>query len=346
MSSEEMAERGAAVVPVKEYLSWLSDIDKGCGMKMTEDWGPPPGDINTTAGGIVIPGTVFGNVFIGIQPNRGYLGSDADIYHSQEVVAPHNYLAYYKWLEKVFKADAVIHMGCHGTLEWLPGKGTGLSRKCYPDLVLGHIPHIYPYIIDNPGEGIQAKRRSYCALIDHLIPSLTKSGSYDYLEELDELIKQYYHALQGDFGKLIDVENRIINLSIENNIHLDLKIDKKFMEESFEEFIEKLHGWIDEIKSSLIKDGLHIFGEVPSNERFDNLLIALLRLKNGEIPSLMEAICQGYGFDHDYLLDNPFEISNDGKTNIMILDELDELSREVIGEFGKEKYCIDKIDYT
>ena len=345
LTTNRVIDKSTDTVKASQYNNWFENLSDSVQEKMENSWGKAPGEFMVYEGNMPVPGVLNGNIFIGLQPSRGYEDKADEVYHSTEILPPHQYIAYYKWIKYIFKADVIIHVGTHGSLEWLPGKQIALSRNCYPDICIDDIPHIYPYIIDNPGEGIQAKRRSYCALIDHLIPSLTKSGSYDYLEELDELIKQYYHALQGDFGKLIDVENRIINLSIENNIHLDLKIDKKFMEESFEEFIEKLHGWIDEIKSSLIKDGLHIFGEVPSNERFDNLLIALLRLKNGEIPSLMEAICQGYGFDHDYLLDNPFEISNDGKTNIMILDELDELSREVIGEFGKEKYCIDKIDY-
>ena len=171
-----------------------------------------------------------------------------------------------------------------------------------------------------------------------------KSGTYDYMKELDELIQEYYHAIQGDTGKLDYIKKEIIDLSMENNINIDLKMEREEIEENFEEFIERLHIWIDEIKGSLVKDGLHIFGEVPKEERLDNLVIALLRLPNGNIPSIMDAICYGYNLDYEYLKDNPLELKDSHKTNIMILDELDELSREIIKEFGSNNYDVDKLE--
>ena len=332
MSSEEMAERGAAVVPVKEYLSWLSDIDKGCGMKMTEDWGPPPGDINTTAGGIVIPGTVFGNVFIGIQPNRGYLGSDADIYHSQEVVAPHNYLAYYKWLEKVFKADAVIHMGCHGTLEWLPGKGTGLSRKCYPDLVLGHIPHIYPYAISNPGEGMNAKRRSWAVIIDHLIPSMTKACGYDEISSLEAMVQDHLRAsAAGQEEKCRGILDKLYDSCQNMNILPEIGLSRTSSLKDLEPKVSELYDYISQIKGNMIKNGLHILGVPPEGIALDDMIFSVVRMGNGKVRSIRDLIASHNGFSIKDLSSRPSETdATTGKLYGEILDSIDDECLEII----------------
>lgn len=344
LTVDRVLEKSVDIIKKEQYQEWFEKLPETVQNKMEHDWGEVPGEFMVYDGNMPVPGILNGNIFIGLQPARGYEEKADEVYHSTDIVCPHQYISFYKWIKYDFKADVIVHVGTHGTLEWLPGKQIALSEECYPDICIDDIPHIYPYIIDVPGEGIQAKRRSYCSIIDHLIPSLMKSGSYDYIEEIDELIKQYYHALQGDTGKLVHIEKQIIDLAIENNMDLDLKITKKDIEENFEDFIEKLHGWIDEIKGSLIKDGLHIFGEVPKDERFNNLIVALLRLRNGDIPSLMEAICHGYDLDYEYLKDYPYELDEVGKTNTMLLDELDELSRSVIFEFGDNDYSVDKID--
>lgn len=344
LTADRVIEKSVDVIKEEQYGEWFKKLPDKVQNKMKCDWGEIPGEFMVYDGNMPIPGILNGNVFIGLQPARGYEEKADEVYHSTDIVCPHQYIAYYMWIKNVFKADVIVHVGTHGTLEWLPGKQTALSQSCYPDICIDDIPNIYPYIIDIPGEGMQAKRRSYCAIIDHLIPSLMKSGSYDYIEELDELIKQYYYAIQGDSGKLVHIEKEIIDLSIENNINMDLKLEKKDMKENFKEFIQKLHGWIDEIKTSLVKDGLHIFGEVPKGERFDNLLVALLRLRNGDIPSLLEAICHGYELDYEYLRSNPYDLDKEGKTNVMLLDELDELSRRIIKIFGENHYDINKID--
>ena len=344
LTADRVVEKSVDIIKKDQYKEWFEKLPEKVQNKMEHDWGEAPGEFMVYDGNMPVPGILNGNIFIGLQPARGYEEKADEVYHSTDIVCPHQYIAYYKWIKNVFKADVIVHVGTHGTLEWLPGKQIALSKECYPDICIDDIPNIYPYIIDIPGEGMQAKRRSYCAIIDHLIPSLMKSGSYDYIEELDELIEQYYHAIQGDPGKVVYIKRDIIDLAIEHNMDVDLKLEKKDMEENFEEFIQKLHGWIDQIKGSLVKDGLHIFGEVPKDERCDNLVVALLRLKNGDTPSLMEAICNGYELEYGYLKDHPYELDETGKTNIMVLDELDELSRKVIKEFGKSGYDIEKID--
>jgi cobaltochelatase CobN len=120
----------------------------------------------------LINGLVNGNVYIGVQPPRGFIEQPKKI-HDPHLSPSHHYLYYYRWLRDVFKADVVMHIGKHGSLEWLPGNSAGLGPECYPDLAIMELPNIYPYIINDPGEGTQAKRRSYCCIVDHLIPVMT-----------------------------------------------------------------------------------------------------------------------------------------------------------------------------
>ena len=210
MDEEELKRRSVDLVSTKEYLTWLSKIPKGCSQKIIHDWGEPPGTILTAGKEVLIPGKLFGNIFIGLQPPRGFL-EDADaVYHSNDIVMPHQYLAFYQWIKEKFKAQAIIHMGTHGTLEWLPGKGVGLSSECYPDITLGDLPHLYPYIIDNPGEGIQAKRRSSAVILDHLIPAMTRAGGYGKLEELTIYIQDYFRSEKNrDNAKALEILKEI-----------------------------------------------------------------------------------------------------------------------------------------
>ncbi|NLI66433.1 MAG: cobaltochelatase subunit CobN [Tissierellia bacterium] len=344
LNSKRVIEKSIDTINSKRYEDWYENLPETIQRKMESDWGKAPGEFMVYDDNMPIPGILNGNIFIGLQPPRGYEEKADEVYHSTEIVPPHQYIAFYKWIKNIFEADVILHIGTHGTLEWLPGKQIALSEECYPDICIDDIPHIYPYIIDIPGEGMQAKRRSYCAIIDHLIPSLVKASSYDYIGELDELIKQYYHSLLADTGKLIYIKKSIIDVTMENNLNLDLKLERQYMEENFEIFLERLHSWIDELKGSLIKDGFHIFGEIPKDDRFDNLVVALLRIQNNEVPSLMESICHGHGLDYEYLKDNPYDVDSQGRTNIMILDELDELSRDIISEFGKREYDENKIE--
>jgi len=337
MSSEEMAERAAAVVPVKEYLSWLSEMDKECTFKMTEDWGPPPGDINTAAGGIVIPGRIFGNVFVGIQPNRGYLGSDADIYHSQDVVAPHNYLAYYRWIERIFKADAIIHMGCHGTLEWLPGKGTGLSERCYPDLVLGHIPHIYPYAISNPGEGMNAKRRSWAVIIDHLIPSMTKACGYDEISSLEALVQDHLRAsAAGQDEKCRGILDKLYDSCQRMDILPEIGLSGTSSLRDLAPKVPELYDYISDIKGNMIKNGLHVLGMPPEGKALEDMIFSVVRMGNGRVISIRELIASCSGFSIKDLSSRPSETDRaTGKLYGEILDDVDEECLGIIEEMNE-----------
>jgi cobaltochelatase CobN len=141
-------------------------------------WGPPEQDPMVRQGRFMIAGLRLGRVFVGIQPARalGNLGvADYASYHDAELVPPHSYLAFYFWLRDAFAIDAVVHVGKHGNLEWLPGKSLALSQACWPDAILGPLPNVYPFIVNDPGEGAQAKRRTQAVIVDHLMPPLTRA---------------------------------------------------------------------------------------------------------------------------------------------------------------------------
>jgi cobaltochelatase CobN len=311
---------------------------------MIRDWGDPPGENMVFKDQMPVPGILNGNIFIGLQPARGYEDKAEEVYHSTDIVPPHQYIAYYKWLKNGFKADVVIHVGTHGTLEWLPGKEIGLSAACYPDIAISNLPHLYPYSITVEGEGIQAKRRSYAVLLDHLIPSMAQSSSYDEMEELDDLIKQYYRAVSTDQGKTAFVQKNIETIVIEQNYLADLNISQEEMETDFPAFVEKLHTWVESIKNTLIKDGLHIFGQVPQAERLYQLVCALLRLSNGKIPSLTQATAKAMGMDYEFLKNDPQHRDDEGVTNLMRFNEIEASSRELVRDYLQQKVESDAID--
>ena len=161
LSTEQLYQRAVSTVPLETYNKWFGKLSKEIREDMIKTFENPPGQMFNYKDELIIPGIINGNIFIGMQPPRGYLESSADL-HSPDLPMPHHYYAYYEWIRDVFKADAVMHIGKHGSLEWLPGKSAGLSKDCYPEIAIGDLPNIYPYIINNPGEGTQAKRRSYC----------------------------------------------------------------------------------------------------------------------------------------------------------------------------------------
>lgn len=343
LPAEKVLEKSVDVIRGDLYREWFSLLSKPVRDKMTGDWGSPPGEFMVYEDRLPVPGILNGNIFIGLQPARGLEEKAEEVYHSTDIVPPHQYIAFYRWVKHVFGAHAIVHVGTHGTLEWLPGKEVGLSGDCYPDIAIDDMPHLYPYIINVPGEGIQVKRRSYGVILDHLIPSLVQSGLYEEMARMDDLIKQYYHAKQGDKGKLPDIRKQIVELACKNNFHQDLQTEASRMENEFSSFADRLHAWLEEIKNSLVKDGLHIFGEAPAGQRLTNLIASLLRLPNGEIPSLPEAVCKAWGMDYQYLKAHPDEEDDHGKTNFMLLDGVEEKCGELITALHRCGYAPERI---
>ncbi|WP_406657140.1 cobaltochelatase subunit CobN [Methanolobus sp. ZRKC2] len=340
LSPEDMKTRASALIPESQYREWFETIPQLPASQICRDWGEPPGDFFVCDKSLVIPGVKNGNIFIGLQPPRGFLEQVETMYHNTDLVMPHHYLAYYRWLKEEFGVHAIIHLGTHGTLEWLPGKAVGMSDNCFPDIVLDDIPNLYPYIMDNPGEGIQAKRRSWAVILDHLIPAMARADGYDAILDLEIKLQDYFRAKSGIENVkteqlLEDIYHDIIELELLNDLHLKNDITP----EEIETELERLYDYLCDVKDNIIKDGLHIFGRAPSGKRFEEMVYSLTRIKNGQVPSLRESIARNMGLELRDLQDNPAELHL-GKGNLkgILLEEVDELAKELIDKMGERNY--------
>ena len=240
-----------------------------------------------------IPGIQLGNIFIGIQPSRGYDRDPTLNYHAPDLEPTHDYLAYYYWLRAKFQVNAIVSVGKHGNLEWLPGKSLALSHTCYPEVALQTIPHIYPFIVNDPGEGSQAKRRAHAVIIDHLTPPLTRAELYGGLDKLEALIDEYYEAQTLDPTRLPTISNRIEKLVKQE--HLDKELD--ITTDTITEFLTIADGYLCELKEAQIRDGLHILGQCPQGTQLRDLIIAISRFSTINQLGLTQAIAKDLGLD-------------------------------------------------
>ena len=300
--TEQQLRLAAGHVDSPRYAQWFSAFPDDVAAEMSRHWGAPPGEVYRINGSLAIAGLNLGNVFVGLQPPRGFGENPIAIYHSPDLPPTHHYIAYYRWVRDVFGADAIVHMGKHGTLEWLPGKGIGLSPSCYPEVALDDVPLFYPFIINDPGEGSQAKRRAHAAIVDHLIPAMTTADSYGDIARLEQLMDEHYQSQTLDPAKLPILEAQIWELAQQAELHRDLGIDSR--PDDFGEFILSIDGYLCELKDAQIKDGLHILGDTPSGEQLIGLLCALTRLDIGDIPSLRRVIAEALGLDYAPLMDD------------------------------------------
>ncbi|WP_448873399.1 cobaltochelatase subunit CobN [Desulfobulbus propionicus] len=301
---DQMAARAEARAGAGQYQGWHAELPAPIRAKMTEDWGEMPGELFVHQDQLHFAGLVNGNVFLTIQPPRGYLEQIDKVLHDLYLSPPHHYLAQYRWIRDVFQADAVMHVGKHGSLEWLPGKALGLSNQCYPDLAIMELPNIYPYIINDPGEGTQAKRRSYCCIIDHLTPAFTNADLYDDLAKVQTLVADYSAASAEDPAKVEILKPMIWETVAAANLDQDLEIDEAGAMEDFDGFLEKLHGYVEEVGDTMINDGLHTLGLAPEEQRLVEFVVQLTRLANGEVPSLRESLVTAMGCDYDDVIEN------------------------------------------
>ncbi|HWQ64487.1 MAG TPA: cobaltochelatase subunit CobN, partial [Methanospirillum sp.] len=332
LSDEQMRERAAALVSKDRYSEWFSKIPEKNQDKITADWGSIPGEVMTAGEEFCIPGLRTGNVFIGIQPPRGLFEKVESLIHSNDMVMPHQYLAYYRWICDDFGAHAVIHMGTHGTLEWLPGKGNALSEECYPDLVLEDMPHLYPYIMNDPGEGIQAKRRTWAVLLDHLVPAMMRAEGYGDLTDLDSILQEYLRAVRGgESHKADDLIREIARIVREQNLTNDLGLSEDASVQEIAASAERIYDYLCEVRDVIIKDGLHIFGQPPLDDRFREMVYALTRLENGKLPSLRDGVAQSLSLILQDLLDSPSGYNEQyNRMNGELLDLVDTRSQELI----------------
>jgi cobaltochelatase CobN len=342
-SPQELSERALDRISLEQYEVWFGGLSSGVAVKMEKDWEKRPGKLFTYNGEFLVAGIQNGNVFIGLQPPRGYLETSASIYHSPDLSMPHHYLAYYRWVRDVFGAHVIMHIGTHGSLEWLPGKSVGLSDACFPDIVISDLPNIYPYTITNPGEGTQAKRRSYCCIIEYLVPVMHNADSYDELAKIEVHLQEYYQAKTADPDKLSVLRNLIWENVIAAKLDKDLNLTQDTAFTSFDDFLEQLHAYINELSDAQIRDGLHILGEAPKDLRLDKFLVTLTRLANGEVPSLRQSIAELLGFDYEFLLAHRGRLGSDGKTNGDHLNEIGALSLELIQKYHSTNFNKEQI---
>ena len=338
LTDDELARRAAAKTPRDRYVEWLDELPENAVSKMKRHWGPPVGNHLSYRDHLLVGGLVNGNVFIGLQPPRATEGDAADIYHNPEIPIPYHYHGYYRWIRDEFKADAVIHFGTHGTLEWLPGKSVGLSASCYPDVAISDLPNIYPYIIHNPGEGTGAKRRSYCCIVDYLIPVMHQADLYEDLSALDVQLKEYYAVKGSDSGRARILQKLIWEAVVQAHLDRDLSLTEEDAFADFDAFIEQLHAYINELSDTHIQDGLHVLGEPPAGFALEEFLVALTRLSNGSVPSLRQSLAEMKGHDYEDLLANRGKLRADGKTNGDVLNELNALSLELMTQFHTEDF--------
>ncbi len=322
-------------VSAKKYAQWFETFPEHNRAQMIARWNDAPGEAYVHDGALKFAGLQFGNVLVALQPPRGYGMDPQAIYHTPDLPPTHHYAAFYNWLREAvddggWGADALLHFGKHGTLEWLPGKGIGVSETCFPDLFLGDMPLVYPFIINDPGEGMQAKRRAHAVIVDHLTPPMTTADAYGEIDELRQLVDEYYELEALDPTKLPLLQSQIWELIKRAHLDDDLKLLTKQQHgnhthdwdptetedgtpvslaemrgKDFAHLMEDLDGYLCELTSAQIRDGLYIIGEPLTGNEMIDLLVALTRLPNLETPSLRAMVANAMGFDLTTLLDNP-----------------------------------------
>ena len=288
------------------YSAVFATLPRSAQQRVTAQWGSAERDpffhpSQLDCGHFGIPGFRCGNVAVLIQPARGYNRDPKATYHDPALAPPHAYLATYAWVSDGFRADAVIDLGKHGTLEWLPGKSLALSADCFPEAVLGPLPHLYPFIVNDPGEGTQAKRRAQAVIVDHLTPPLTRAGSYGEPAELERLIDEYYDAARGDPRRIAPLAVEILERARAAGIDRDCGIT---VDDDRLDALKKLDGFLCELKELQIRDGLHVFGASPDGEQLKSLLLAIARARRGSRPedeSLLRALSAELGLGIDPL---------------------------------------------
>jgi cobaltochelatase CobN len=286
-------------MPVADYLDWYATLPAALREAMEERWGPPPGEHFVDGGDFVIAGLELGNVLIAIQPPRGWGDDPVGLYHDPELAPTHHYLATYRWIDRGWGADAVVHLGKHGTLEWLPGKTLALSASCAPDAALGDLPLVYPFVVNDPGEGMQAKRRAHAVIVDHLIPPMTRADTYDELAQLEALLDEYARLEVLDPDKLPALSARVWSLVEAASLQSDLGVDEA--PDDMGALVQHIDGYLCEIKDIQIKDGLHVLGQAPTGEQLVGLTAAILRLGSGDVPGLRRAVGAAFGLDEPAL---------------------------------------------
>ncbi|GAA1069521.1 cobaltochelatase subunit CobN [Kitasatospora arboriphila] len=303
--TEDQLARNPVRIPAADYRRWYAALPQGLREQVEEHWGPAPGELyvdrsQNPDGDIVLAAIRSGNLLVLIQPPRGFGENPVAIYHDPDLPPSHHYLAAYRWIAAAqedggFGAHAVIHLGKHGNLEWLPGKTAALSAECGPDAVLGDLPLIYPFLVNDPGEGTQAKRRAHATLVDHLVPPMARADSYGDIARLEQLLDEYSTIAAMDPAKLPAIRAQIWTLIQAARLDHDLGLDERPEDDGFDDFLLHVDGWLCEVKDAQIRDGLHVLGQAPAGTDRVNIVLAILRARQiwggvSALPGLREAL--------------------------------------------------------
>jgi cobaltochelatase CobN len=316
---------------MQTYNPWFSSLPEVVRKKVNDTWGEPPGLGMVLDDRILITGVSFGNATVHVQPKRGCYGARCDgqvckILHDPDSPPPHQYLATYYWIQKIWGADVVVHVGTHGSLEFLPGKGLGLSQECFPDVVGGDVPYLYIYNADNPPEGTLAKRRSYATLVDHMQTVMTGSGLYEGLEELDSLLTQYETA-KIDPARGHALQHLLMEAIEKNNLDKDMHLSH---DTPLAEVVSRAHEALSKIRNTQIQAGMHIFGEVPEGEKRIDFINSIIRF-DSDNRSVRRVIAEAMGYNLSGLLANQHQYSSgDNASYGAILERLDATTKYFI----------------
>jgi cobaltochelatase CobN len=325
-------------VGAADYRAWFATLPTELTDAVVEHWGPPPGDLfvdrsRDADGEIVIAAMRAGNVVLMVQPPRGFGENPVAIYHDPDLPPSHHYLAAYHWIADGFQADAVVHLGKHGNLEWLPGKTLGMSAACGTDAALGNLPLIYPFLVNDPGEGTQAKRRAHATLVDHLIPPMARAESYGDIARLEQLLDEHANVSALDPGKLPAIRQQIWTLMRAAKMDHDLGLAERPDEDSFDDMLLHVDGWLCEIKDVQIRDGLHVLGHPPEGESQLDLVLAILRARQlfgGEqtVPGLRQAL----------------GLAEDGNDERTAVDAAESAARELVAALQRSGWDANAVD--
>ena len=325
-------------IPAARYRDWFATLPAELADAMVTHWGPPPGELffdrsRDPDGEIVVAAMQSGNTVILVQPPRGFGENPVAIYHDPDLPPSHHYLATYLWLRHEFGAHAVVHLGKHGNLEWLPGKTVGMSAVCGSDAALGDLPLIYPFLVNDPGEGTQAKRRAHATLVDHLIPPMARAESYGDIARLEQLLDEHANIAALDPGKLPAIRQQIWTLMRAAKMDHDLGLAERPEDDSFDDMLLHVDGWLCEIKDVQIRDGLHVLGVAPDGTAELDLVLAILRagqLFGGEqhLPGLRQAL----------------GLAEDGSDERGRVDDIEERARDLLARLQGTGWAAERVD--
>ena len=328
---QEIIKCGGAVyrMSVDEYNDYFKTLPQATQDDVINSWGEPPGVGMVFENDIVITGVSFGNVIVAVQPKRGCYGSRCDgevckILHDPLCPPTHQFLATYHYFEDVWGADVIVHTGTHGSMEWTPGKGVGMTETCYPDICMGTSPHLYIYNSNNPPEGIVAKRRSYATLMDHLQMTMTRVELYDKYTDLENLLAEYNVACMNPVHSE-QLKEQIISLA--SNVFNELEFKSDI---SLKECVKICHESLSCVRNSQMNVGLHTFGRIPVGDERCEVVNSIVRYGE-EHNSIRDCVADIMGLDLSSLYADQGEINDKYQiSNGALIEEISIKTLEIV----------------